>query len=125
MKEPKLPTNPTQTDFSIGREYEIGELSRWEYDFSDYKLEIVVSGTEDAPRVDVKATGGDYWEVFWTAVYWCYEYNIPGVCQEHIVFIHGEEEIKYRLGALYRYAEFGLTERETDYFTYGENPKTA
>ncbi|MFB6236947.1 MAG: hypothetical protein ABEH81_01115 [Halopenitus sp.] len=124
MIEPPLPPNPRR-EFDFGKEYHIGELNRCVYNFSDYDLEIVVSGSPDSPHVDAKTEEGDYSEALWTVVYWCYEYGIPGVCQETLKFTAGEKSIKYRLGALYRYAGFELTERETDYFKYGENPKTA
>lgn len=123
MIEPPLPPNPTKKQFDFPDSYISGEVSRWTYEFSDYELEIVVSGDEASPHVDAKTTG-PYSESLWTVVYWCREYRVPGVCQETLNLIWDEQTIEYRIGALYRYAEFELTERESNYFKYGENPKT-
>lgn len=57
------------------------------------------------------------WEdALWTAVYFCREAGIPGVNKEMIRM--GDKW--FRLGALYRYAGFEMTERESDYIEHGE-----
>lgn len=119
-----LPPNPVKTDFDIGATFESGEISRWQVEGDDWTLEIVVTGSESTPRLRSISHELPFSEGLWTAVHWARQYGVPGVCREELRHIEqGEEVQRYRLGALYMYAGFELTERERDYYKYGENPE--
>lgn len=57
-------------------------------------------------------------DTLWTLVYWARKIGVPGVHKERVEI----GNYNFRLGALYRYAGFDLTERESNYIEYGEWP---
>lgn len=57
-------------------------------------------------------------KTFWTMVHYLRDYGVPGVWKERVV-IDGDP---FRIGALYCIGPFELTERETNYNSYGESP---
>mgnify|MGYP000265359385 CR=1 FL=1 len=74
----------------------------------------------DVPRFE----GCDSREAIWTTVWFARAIGVPGTWKEQLRIVVDDNELEaYRLGALYRYAEFPLRERETNYAEYGENPE--
>lgn len=102
-------------DFDCDGEYEAGESSEHEVSIGDGVLFIDVEMRGSVKVTAYSSTLPDD-VVFWAGVDWCREYGVPGVYKESYWF----NDNKYRLGALYLIRGFELTERETDYNTYGE-----
>lgn len=56
----------------------------------------------------------------WTTVWEVRERGIPGTWKERVRL---PDDRRYRLGGLYRHADFALRERESNYRKYGERPE--
>lgn len=118
------PPTPLTESFDQTGEWEHGERSFHTVETPAGPLAIrLTERSDDGPllvRVAEGETGSSHAECIWTGVYWARAYGVPGVHRELIA----QGSTRYRLGALYRYAGFPLTERESNYAAYGERPYT-
>lgn len=123
---PPLPPCPRQTEFELAPDetWTPGEVVSDELDYDDGSITITVSGQPDHPRVRAAAEGDvTAEEALWTAVHWCRAYGVTGVYSERLMAYELDRPIgTYRLGGLYRYAGFELTDREKNYEIHGYTP---
>lgn len=118
-----VPPSPVKESFGLEGQYEFGNTYTDEITHNGGVISVSV--TDDRGSINVKANSEDFTlgETLWTAVYWAREFGVPGVCKETIMVYTVDEMLgRLRLGGLYQYAGFDLTERESNYSRYGENP---
>lgn len=109
------PTLAEPYDFSVSGEWEPGEESWHTIDTPDGEIEFAIEGSR---RPEVTILGDCTERDLWTVVEYCRVYGVPGVWKERLKSSLGN----WRLGGLYLLNDFDLTDRETDYAEYGENP---
>lgn len=115
-----LPPTPLTTDIEVESEWEWGESNEFEVSDGGEYVKGTIEQRGRAPKISIKGYSVSEPMALWSAVWWAREYRVPGVWKEAI-YINGT---KFRLGGLYRYADFPLDERETGYEEHGETPCT-
>lgn len=119
------PIVPARETFDLDDRFEPDELSFHEIETVHDTVEITVDDDRRATEICASAAELGWKETLWTAVFWARQYGVPGIWKEKVTVIAPDRNRRYRLGALYRYAEFPLWERETGYEEHGEVPATA
>jgi len=114
------PPEPVKTEFELDDTFHSWSDEEYTIEIGSSKIHLEIEGESDIPFIYLFHDGLNKYEALWTAVFWLREYEFPGVWKE-MIHIDGKS---FRLGGLYRYANFPLTERESDYSKYGESKCT-
>lgn len=114
-----VPIPVMDVDVDVDDQFNFDDGTYW---YDDVRIDVEAG---DRTKVIAWSTTEDFRTVCWTATAWCRAFGVPGVWKEQLTVKVPDRVERYRLGGLYMYMDVPLTERETDYKEYGENPAHA